>query len=132
LCVHGSQGTRDFATNVGIVFKTPEEYFLDEAAEPFSRNFDPKLYLHPTEILLGGDIGSGQPPPHQIKLDESPVVFERKNELDIVMFCGSPAAGKSTYYWNWLKPLGYERVNQDLLKTVCRYWHISPSLSVSR
>jgi AAA domain len=34
------------------------------------------------------------------------------------MFCGRPGAGKSTFYWNYCKPLGYERVNQDTLKTV--------------
>lgn len=36
----------------------------------------------------------------------------------MVIFCGSPGAGKSTFYWNVLQPLGYERVNQDILKTV--------------
>jgi bifunctional polynucleotide phosphatase/kinase len=39
--------------------------------------------------------------------------------VELVIFCGSPGAGKSTYYWNHLEPLGYERVNQDILKTVC-------------
>lgn len=34
------------------------------------------------------------------------------------MFCGSPGAGKSTFYWTYLEPLGYTRVNQDILKTV--------------
>ena len=33
------------------------------------------------------------------------------------MFCGSPGAGKSTFYWENLKPLGYERINQDVLKS---------------
>jgi len=41
------------------------------------------------------------------------------NELDVVIFCGSPGAGKSTFYWTFLRPLGYERVNQDILRTVC-------------
>lgn len=36
--------------------------------------------------------------------------------------CGSPGSGKSTFYWTRLKLLGYERINQDNLKTVsaCR------------
>lgn len=45
--------------------------------------------------------------------------MERKNALDVVVLCGSPGSGKSSFYWKSLKPLGYERVNQDILKTVC-------------
>lgn len=48
----------------------------------------------------------------------APVVFNEPNEVEIVLFCGSPGAGKSTFFWTHLKPLGYERVNQDILKTV--------------
>jgi bifunctional polynucleotide phosphatase/kinase len=47
--------------------------------------------------------------------------FDKKNNLDIVLFCGSPAAGKSTFYWQQLEPLGYARINQDLLKSVCEF-----------
>lgn len=45
--------------------------------------------------------------------------FVKRNDLDLVIFCGSPGAGKSSFYWKFLKPLGYTRVNQDILKTVC-------------
>ena len=45
-------------------------------------------------------------------------LFTKKNPLELVIFVASPGAGKSTFYWNHLKPLGYERVNQDILKTV--------------
>lgn len=38
--------------------------------------------------------------------------------LDIVLLVGSPGAGKSSFYWKHLQPLGYGRVNQDNLKTV--------------
>jgi bifunctional polynucleotide phosphatase/kinase len=48
----------------------------------------------------------------------APVLFSRRNDVDLVLFCGSPAAGKSTFYWKYLQPLGYERVNQDILKSV--------------
>lgn len=50
----------------------------------------------------------------------TPIEFKRKHPLELVLFCGSPGSGKSTFYWNNLEPLGYERVNQDILKTVCR------------
>lgn len=36
---------RNFATNVGIEFKTPEEYFLQKAPHPFVRDFEPSHYL---------------------------------------------------------------------------------------
>ena len=55
----------------------------------------------------------------ELKLTCNTVVrFTRKHPLELVIFCGSPGAGKSSYYWNNLEPLGYERVNQDILKTV--------------
>jgi bifunctional polynucleotide phosphatase/kinase len=93
---------RDFAANVGIPFQTPEEYFLGEAVKPFTRSFEPKPYVEQTL---------------DSQTDISPIVFTKKNDLDIVLFCGSPGAGKSTFYWQHMKPLGYERVNQDILKT---------------
>jgi bifunctional polynucleotide phosphatase/kinase len=36
---------RDFASNVGIEFKSPEEFFLHEVPHPFVRDFEPKEYL---------------------------------------------------------------------------------------
>lgn len=90
---------RDFAANVGIAFKTPEEFFLDAPPEPVTRAFDPALYVSDTPSA---------PPP---------VVFKKRNQLELVIFCGSPGAGKSTFYWKHLQPLGYERVNQDILKS---------------
>ena len=93
---------RDFASNIGIAFKTPEEFFLGEETKPFVRSFDPAHYLGP-------EVNSAT--------DATPVLFTKKNEVDIVLFCGSPGAGKSTFYWKHMKPLGYERVNQDILKS---------------
>ncbi|KAL5324305.1 hypothetical protein ACEPPN_008850 [Leptodophora sp. 'Broadleaf-Isolate-01'] len=89
---------RNFAHNVGIEFYTPEEYFLGEAPRPFTRTFDPKEYL-------------------EASAEEVIEPYKKKNPCDIVMFCGSPAAGKSTFYWKNLEPLGYKRINQDILKT---------------
>ncbi|KAI4147421.1 MAG: hypothetical protein LQ341_001801 [Variospora aurantia] len=94
---------RNFAANVGIDFKTPEEFFLHEPPHPFTRDFDPTIYLDPADST---------------SLDASSFVIEKKNVLDIILFCGSPGSGKSTFYRKHLQPLGYQRVNQDLLKTV--------------
>ncbi|KAL2013806.1 hypothetical protein VTN00DRAFT_1331 [Thermoascus crustaceus] len=90
---------RDFAANVGIAFKTPEEFFLGAPPEPVSRAFDPALYVSDAPNA------------------PAPVLFSRRNPLELVIFCGSPGAGKSTFYWKYLEPLGYERVNQDILKS---------------
>ncbi|TLD04300.1 uncharacterized protein PgNI_11937 [Pyricularia grisea] len=90
---------RNLAHNIGIDFKTPEEYFLGEEPRDFVRDFD--LASHP---FLDHD-------------GEHKALIERKNDKDIILFCGPPGAGKSTFYWKYLKPLGYGRVNQDTLKT---------------
>lgn len=45
----------------------------------------------------------------------------------IILFVGSPGSGKSTFYGKRLQPLGYERINQDTLKTVRLY---APLLNV--
>lgn len=87
---------RNLAHNVGIKYETPEEFFLGEEPREFQRDFE--LSSYPFE-------------------KSSDVVFAKKNKQELVLFCGSPGAGKSTFYWTYLKPLGYERINQDMLKT---------------
>lgn len=44
--------------------------------------------------------------------------FSKLHPQELVIFCGSPGAGKSTFYWRYLQPQGYERINQDTLKSV--------------
>lgn len=90
---------RDFAANVGIRLATPEEHFLKEDTRQFKRSFDPATY---------------------VKEAVSSFTFTLAEDKDIVLLCGSPGSGKSTFYWSHLEPLGYERVNQDILKTVSR------------
>jgi len=41
---------------------------------------------------------------------------------------GSPGAGKSTFYRRNLEPLGFERVNQDALKTKDKCLKVADSL----
>jgi len=41
--------SRNFADNIGINFKTPEEFFLNETPRPFTRTFDPFGYITEAE-----------------------------------------------------------------------------------
>ncbi|KAH8730048.1 polynucleotide kinase 3 phosphatase-domain-containing protein [Phaeosphaeriaceae sp. PMI808] len=94
---------RNFAANIGVSFHTPEEYFLHEEPRPFTRDFDPTVYIDEHELV------------------ENPTsALSIYDGVDIVLLCGSPGAGKSSYYWQHLQPLGYARVNQDTLKTRVR------------
>ncbi|XXH05236.1 hypothetical protein Hte_011661 [Hypoxylon texense] len=98
---------RNFAHNVGITYKTPEEFFLGEPPREFLRDFDLAAYPCPeTDVDVDGEGDGG-----------GEVVFEKVDKQEIVLFCGPPGAGKSTFYWRNLKPLNYERVNQDTLKS---------------
>ncbi|OAA63134.1 DNA kinase/phosphatase Pnk1 [Cordyceps fumosorosea ARSEF 2679] len=89
---------RNLAHNVGVSFKTPEEYFLGQEPRKWERDLDLVHYPLPSE-------------------DGEATAFTKKNAQEMVIFCGRPGAGKSTFYWKFLEPLGYERVNQDTLKT---------------
>ncbi|KAF1820324.1 PNK3P-domain-containing protein [Dissoconium aciculare CBS 342.82] len=91
-----SSSDRDLAANIGITFHTPEEFFLGEAPLPYTRTFQPTDHL--TSTAFTPSITAAHP-------------------LEIILFCGSPGSGKSTFYQTHLAPLGYTRVNQDLLKT---------------
>ncbi|KAI1798595.1 PNK3P-domain-containing protein [Daldinia bambusicola] len=95
---------RNFAHNVGIAYLTPEEFFLGEPPREFTRDFDLVSFPYPDTEGTGGRGGNE-------------ILLEKSNKQDIVLFCGPPGAGKSTFYWRNLKPLGYERVNQDILKS---------------
>ncbi|KFY54859.1 hypothetical protein V497_07402 [Pseudogymnoascus sp. VKM F-4516 (FW-969)] len=89
-----------FADNIGIPLFTPEEYFLNEKPREYARSFEPSEYVNAATV-------NGEP---------VPPLFVKSNEQEIVLFVGSPASGKSTFYTTHLSP-HYTRINQDLLKT---------------
>lgn len=104
---------RNFAHNVGIPYQTPEEYFLGEKPRNFVRDFD--VVHFPFEV-------------EESPSSEHEIAFEKKNDKEIVLFCGPPGAGKSTFFWKVLKPLAYERVNQDLLKSRDKCFQVAKEL----
>ncbi|RMD39303.1 hypothetical protein DV735_g5822, partial [Chaetothyriales sp. CBS 134920] len=95
---------RDLASNIGIGFKTPEEFFLGAQVEPYKHVFEPKQWLKTerTSVHNGG---------------HAPVSFRKKHKQELVIACGSPGSGKSTYFWHVLEPQGFKRINQDILKS---------------
>ncbi|KAI2788570.1 hypothetical protein POX_e06589 [Penicillium oxalicum] len=92
---------RGFAVNAGMGFKTPEEFFLSQEPPQDAGIFNPVSFI---EAESEGESSA-----------KSSVSFARTHPQELVIFCGSPGAGKSTYFWKNLEPLGYERVNQDIL-----------------
>lgn len=105
---------RNFAHNVGLTYKTPEEYFLNEAPRDFVRDFDLAAYPYPSS---SGEEKKGKKKADAADDEGNDILFEKKNDQELVLFVGPPGAGKSTFYWRCLEPLGYERINQDTLKS---------------
>ncbi|KAI9293664.1 PNK3P-domain-containing protein [Neoconidiobolus thromboides FSU 785] len=90
---------RKFALNLNLDFFTPEEYFLNIQKEEFNlTGFNPKQYIKNIEHI-------------------KKVEFKKKYELEVILLVGLPGSGKSHFYHNITKPLGYERINMDTLKT---------------
>lgn len=46
----------------------------------------------------------------------SPIVPPSRGQ-EIVLFCGYPALGKSSFYYRHFHPANYTHINQDILKT---------------
>lgn len=93
---------RKFAKNLKIDFLTPDQYFLERKNVP-----DMISAALPLEYLAqSGDSVSLQPD-----------LFEAIGKPEIVLFCGRPASGKTSFYKNNFKQRGYVHVNKDTLKT---------------
>lgn len=90
-----------FALNLNLSFYTPDSVYSSE----------------PQPLRLADIVLDGFNPRSFANPERSDQWFERTNPQDLVLFVGSPAAGKSTYYKTFLEPLGYIRVNQDTLGT---------------
>lgn len=88
-----------FARNLEIDFKTPEQFFLGEREEIPEPEFNPK------NIKKTGAVVKGLPPGADIA----------SSSQEVIIFVGSPASGKSTFWKNHLS--SYVRVNNDTLKS---------------
>lgn len=87
-----SLADRLFATNVGIKFYTPEEFFLGARPVAYSPpKFEPK------------------------KIATAPFNPPVSDQLEVIIMVGCPASGKSFFSEKNLVPKGYLRVNRDKL-----------------
>lgn len=77
--------SRDFAENIGLPFKTPEEFFLKQDPRPYRRAFEPSKYL----VDVPG---------------ETQVSFCKTNATDLVLLCGSPGSGEWYSAYMVMKP----------------------------
>ncbi|GAA5912573.1 hypothetical protein JCM6882_004806 [Rhodosporidiobolus microsporus] len=99
---------RKLALNCGLLFFTPEEYFLGKSAAPFTlkgwnaaqHNHDAPLYSPTSSPLL----------PRRLS-EFDPIVPE------VILFVGFPGSGKTSFFKKHFAPQGYVHVNQDTLKT---------------
>ncbi|XP_046581207.1 uncharacterized protein F21D5.5-like [Haliotis rubra] len=90
---------RMFAANIGINFKTPEEFFLNEKPAKFEWGS-----LNPVEYLKSAP-KAGKKTYHS-------------NSQEVVLMVGPPACGKSTLRKQYLEKNGYVTVNRDTMGTV--------------
>jgi bifunctional polynucleotide phosphatase/kinase len=94
---------RKWASNIGIPFFTPEEYFLGAAPAPFTINGTAFDVSSLPDLPPWTPTSTPLLPPH--------------SKPEIVVFSGYPCLGKSTFFRRHFQPAGYTHVNQDTLKT---------------
>lgn len=95
-----SNSDRLFALNVGLEFKTPEEYFVGYPTAKFEMpEFDPRKISSKTQMFEPADtrLTSGS--------------------QEVILLAGYPASGKSFFAKKYLEPKGYVLVNRDSLGT---------------
>lgn len=88
---------RKFAVNLGVAFKTPEEFFLGEKAVGFEWGT-----VDPDDFTKAG-------PPAKDYTSKS---------QEVVIMVGPPASGKSTFRKRFLESRGYLAVNRDTMGTM--------------
>ncbi|UOH79766.1 polynucleotide kinase 3'-phosphatase [Cryptococcus neoformans] len=103
---HGNTDYK-FAINVGLRFVTPEEHFLGHQRPSFP---DPPIGFRPRNLGILDIL------PHIVP-SHTPITRKTDTEVEIVIFVGYPASGKSSFFRKHFQPAGYVHVNQDTLRT---------------
>lgn len=114
-----SDTDRKWALNLGISFFTPEEFFLNQSKRKdfVLKGFDPFKYDHDQPAWLPTIATIAYGPIINSENVENINSIETSKKLEIVLFVGPPAVGKTTFYKKHFEPKGYSHINQDTLKT---------------
>lgn len=123
-----------FSINVGLPFRTPEEYFAGRQTEAVSttniKGFDPRLIVQsPADVtfidattdmdaLLRKSLTPSEVAEELIMGGAAPE--ERPPVQTMVLMHGMPASGKSSFVRRHLMPRGYICINQDTMQTYAR------------
>ena len=95
-----------FAINVSLKFFTPEEFFLRENA----LNYCYDLGRNPKTITINGSTD-----------DQSFIIedhFDNNFSVIMILAVGSPASGKSSFYFRHFKNRNFVHINRDTLKSI--------------
>jgi len=103
-----------FCENLGILFFTPEEFFLGDKTQVSGHKFHPSWYLPASfggsSALKPGKKGQSSTCFHLLILCtvlDPPIEYL---ETQLIVLVGLPGSGKSTYYRRFLQPRGFERL----------------------
>lgn len=123
----------EFALNCGLPFFTPEEYFLEKPASKNWRlsGFNAKLFDHSRQFrslhcaLKSTAQALRYPAVPLYSPTSTPLLPRRSSEfeeqgLEVVIFVGSPGAGKSTFYKKHFAPRGYVHIVSPSLGSLSR------------
>ncbi|KZP29992.1 PNK3P-domain-containing protein [Athelia psychrophila] len=103
-----SSSDRKWAENVGLAFKTPEEFFVGAA----HKELPPLVGFHVSQLKKT----TSRVTPSNTRLLPPLSAKTTKRPIELVLFVGYPCLGKSSFYRSQFEPAGYKHVNQDILK----------------
>jgi len=100
---------RKFASNIGVKFFTPEEYFLNLKPAPHS--------------LKGFNVNSLVSEGPTVLPSSSPILPPKQYPPapEIVLFVGYPSSGKTAFFKRHFESSAYEHIDESIVKTRSKY-----------
>lgn len=108
-----------FAYNLNLPFLTPEQFLQDKLPKQIdlNKNFNLKIPGFNPRNFISNSLALNVKNGMQIDSMNN-LINELDKNTHLIVFCGLPASGKSTFYSKYLKHLNYNHVSRDQLKTM--------------